>query len=283
MKDYLKIGNEELVHIFYFALSLGFMFTTTIHMYGNPGTEYPLTFIIITIFLFLLFSLRNIFMKFVAYNDGFEIKQRMIYFDRYGFRNYDRLSYYINKEKVKLGVPNPIRNKSSGKLPFPALTIILYILTLGVIIFPSMWNYKIKKIPHKFIGTKSRYDKKIPHYMMPTEISNYRYGKSLFAGYIFYLIFAIILKYLYNITQSEFYLLFIFMIFWIAFGTLIPLIGTEGYELFRKAKIGWISSLVLLFLGLLAILIFKRVDYIIVTTIVSFIILFVYMFWKELI
>jgi len=182
-------------------------------------------------------------------------------------------------------IPNPLSKKTSGKLPTPALSILIYILTLGVVIFPAMWRYKTKIIPHKFIGTKQRLEAvgNVPYFMVARDVTHYRLSKAFFAGYLHYLIFAFFLKSIYNMIESEMIIWFIFIIFWIAFITMIPILGTEGFDYFKKGKIGWLCTNVILFLGLLSILIFKTTTMVIFSTAISFVIIFTYMFYKEMI
>ena len=282
-KNYIQIEKDEFSDILYVAISLAFMFAIAYVRVNSTSSMFPLIFIFFLIFIVILLSGRIVFMKYISFRNGFEIKQYMTRFDRYGFRNFDRLSYYANKYDIKLKIPNPIKNKTSGKLPTPILSLIIYILTLGIFIFPSMWRYKTKIIPHKFLGTKQKLEQGIPYYMMPRGITHYRLSKAFFAGYLSYLIFAFFLKSMYNLFESEIIIWMIFIIFWIAFGTMIPLLGTEGYDYFAKAKIGWLCTLIILFLGLLSILIFKSILYIVFSTFISFCLIFVYMFWRQII
>lgn len=270
LRDYLKIKKEEFLDVLYIIVILSFMFGTLFARFSTFEVSYVGSIITYFLFFSILFYFRIIFMKFIAYNNGFEIHLKMTRFDRYGFRNYDRISYYAKKvDKKNIGIPMPL------------IGLLLYVLTLGIIVVPSFWRYKINKIPHKFIGSRQWFEK--PTYMVPTEIGDYRYSKALFGGYLFYLIFALFLKIFISEVNSEYYYWFLFTIFWIAFITLIPVIGTEGYELFRRGRIAWICAIMILILGMLAIVMFNSMFYTIFFTIFGFVILFIYMFWKNMI
>ncbi len=224
------------------------------------------------IFFSCLFFLRQAFMKFIAYKIGFSIKLHITYFSKWGFKKYENLKAYgrdysysssnqamdlvaatiIDKEKLPYFTKkNRFKLKGISSL---LLSSVLYIITYGFFIFPSVWRYKIDIITHKFIGTKHRFESNITRNKF---ISDVRITKALFMGYIFYFIFAIILKLI--LPTSGIALWFYFALFWIAFTTLIPLIGTEGYELFIRSRFAYISAITILGLGMLSLFVFSSV------------------------
>lgn len=261
-KDYVKIEKEELKSILFISLILGIMFALTFVRFQSEEVSLIANLIVFFLFVFIVLSLRLLFMKWAAYKNGFEINMYTMFFDRYGFLNYDRLSYTLPKSKG---------------IAMPFLSLFVYILTLGVVIFPSLWNYKTKIIPHRHTGVKQRYEGS-----SLSGISFYRFGKVMFASFLFYVIFAFFLKVFSAMTGQYFYW-FLFVVFWIAFVTLIPIPGTEGYDFFIRSNFGWISSLVVLVIGLITVTIFQSIALMIAMSLVAFVIVILVLLWKDLI
>ena len=203
-------------------------------------------------------------MKLIGYFNAFEIDLYQTYFDRFWVNAWDRITFFTGNKK---GIPMSI------------ISVIIYILTLGFIIYPGIWNYKIKKIPHLFLGTRQKFENQMGH-MVNIDISDYRYSKALFFGFLYYFFAALILKIFFENTNNYFW--FQFIIFWICFATLIPIFGNEGYEYFRRNNFAWISSFTILILGFVSIFIFESVSYIIGATIISSLIVIFYLFWRKL-
>ncbi len=268
LKKYLKPTSKELTELLLITLTLSLLFSLTYMRFSNANKTLIEVFIIFFIFITIMQLLRLAFMKYTAYRNGFEIHLKMTYFDRYWFRNYDRISYTTKQRKITQNITG---------IAMPIVSIIIYILTLGFVIFPCMWRYSIKQIPHKFIGTKQKFEKTTPH-----EITLYRYSKVLFSGFLFYLIFSYLIKILIS-PSNEFFFWFMFIIFYIAFVSLIPILGTEGFEFWLKGRFGWISTITILFLGMLAILILQNMIMIITVTIISVLIVITVMLWKDII
>ena len=260
-ESYVKINYEEFKTLLVVSLILGLMFALTFVRFALKEVSLFGNLVLFSVFIFVLLSLRILFMKFVAYRNGFEVEMRNSYFDRYWFNNYDRLSYSFPGIK---GVPMIF------------VSLIIYILTLGMVILPSVWGYNMKVIPHKHIGTKMRYDK-----AMFEGISFYRYGKMMFAGFLFYVIFALLLKAFEDAFGEYFYWL-LFVIFWIAFVTMIPILGTEGFNFLSRAKFGWVSALVILVTGILSILAFNSMMFVLGMGVVCILIVMFMLLWKRL-
>lgn len=284
LKDYLKLNKNEIIDLIFITGILGLLFSLNCLRFSEENNTFIFTYISFFAFIFILLSSRLLFMKFLAYKYGFEIKLRMTYFDRYGLRNYDRLSYTAQVAKY-VDPKNYTKNEHEEKntqydfkgIPMPIISLTLYILTLGTIIFPSLWNYKIKQIPHRFMGTKSRYEK-LPFF----HVSNYRFSKIMFFGFLYYLLFGFIVKIILQDIGQSFYNWFGFAILWIAFFTLIPILGTEGYELYSRGRLTWFSTLAILVIGTTSLVIFQSLTYVITVTILSTIIVLTTMLWKHL-
>lgn len=261
-KGYVKIETGEFKVLLVTSLILGVMFALTFVRFASEIVSLFANIVLFFLFILVLLSLRLLFMKFVAYRNGFEMSMRDAMFDRYWFNNYDRISYSFPGVKG---------------IPMIFVSLILYVLTLGLIIFPSTWKYDMKVIPHRHIGKRLMYDKD-----MFEGISFYRYGKMMFAGYLFYLVFALFIK-VFEKSFDEYFYWFIFVIFWIAFVNMIPILGTEGFNFFSRAKFGWISAFVILCVGLLALLAFESLMFVVVMGVVSVFIVMLVLLWKRLV
>lgn len=272
--DYVKFKTQELKDLLSITLVLALLFSLTFARFSFEQISFFRIFISFFSFLVILFVLRLLFMKYIAYRNGFEISLKLTYFDRYYLRNYDKLSYTTDSAQKFIGVKNVKKMKG---IPMPIIGIILYILTLGLFIFPSFWIYDKKKIPHKYLGVKAFYES---HAFF--NITEYRYAKVLFAGFLFYFIFGLFLKAFYSVLGVSFYNGFIFVLYWIAFFTIIPILGTEGYELFTRHWFMWINILTILILGMVALLVFESIEYILIVTAVSFIMVFMVILWRQL-
>lgn len=205
-------------------------------------------------------------MKFVAMRNAFEIDMRLTYFDRFWHYTWSKTSYYVDKKGFK-------------GIPVWVLSIFIYFLTLGFLIFPAIWNYTIKKIPHLFLGSRQRYENEMGH-MSNMEISNFRYSKALFAGFVFYFVFGTFMKLFLQTINQDFYNWFTFILYWFAFWTIIPIFGSEGYELFWRNRLGWIAAITILILGMLSLLIFDSMLYVIFVSLFAIVLVLFVMFKK---
>ena len=159
----------------------------------------------------------------------------------------------------------------------PFVSLVVYILTLGVVIFPSLWNYNTKIIPHRNVGMRQRYEGGSRE-----GITNYRYGKTMFAGVLFYVIFALFMK-VFSSVFGEYFYWFLFVIFWVGFVNLAPLLGTIGYDFFIRSKFGWMSSLVILVIGLVCLAMFESLMFVIGMGIAAFVVVMLVLIWRDLV
>ncbi|MDA3855831.1 MAG: hypothetical protein PF569_06215 [Candidatus Woesearchaeota archaeon] len=272
--DYVRFKIEELRDLLIINLVLALLFSLTFARFSFEQISFFRVFVSFFSFLIILFMLRLLFMKYIAYRNGFELSLKLTYFDRYHLRNYDKLSYTTDSAQKFVGLKEIKKIKG---IPMPVMGIILYILTLGLLIFPSYWIYDKKKIQHRHLGVKKFYESQAFF-----NITDYRYAKVLFAGFLFYFIFGLFLKAFYSLIGASFYNGFIFALYWIAFFTIIPILGTEGYELFTRHWFMWINVLTILILGMVALLVFESIEYILIVTAVSFVMVFIVIVYKEL-
>lgn len=270
--EYIKLKDFEVKLLALFSSILAIFFTISfIRFSGEKIIDFSV-FIYFFLFIFIILSLRLVFMKIVAYRNGFEIFIRQTHFDRYGFRMYDKISYYSH---------NIRHNKNFHGIPTSIISILLYLFSLGMIIFPSMWNYTYKKLEHMHLGTHFHDEYLYPH-MFNIGVSDYRVSKSLFAGFLFYVIIAFFLKVFFSIIGETLFNWYSFILLWIAFITILPIFGTEGYEFWRKNNFAWICMITILILGMFSIFIFESIWYVLAVTIFTSFVIICIAYWKKI-
>jgi len=270
---YLELNKNELKDLSFISIVLGLLFSVSNNLFSSSSNSFFGVFILFTIFIGTLLTTRLIFMKFFAYKNAFEINLELTYFNRFWLNKYDKLNY------LKDGSKKTTTLKKSKGIPMPIISILISILSLGTFIYTSIWNYKIKKIPHLHLGTQQKFEYAMGH-MLNVETSDYRYSKVLFSGVIYYLLIGLFVKFFFEKLDIYFWLQFI--VFWIGFVSLIPVFGSEGYELFRRSRFAWISAIVILLTGFFALLIFTNTFSQIIALIFSSIIILFYLLWRHL-
>jgi hypothetical protein len=274
--QYCKPKGSEWKSMLIICSTLAFMFSIMFLRFGNNiGAGFLDAFLNFFVFFIVLFYFKQSFMKLMALRDGYELIIRQSMLDEYGFRPYDKLSYWSEiTQKNVLAVSKTVYNKVIDNrkqifrnkgfefkgIPASVLSIFLYILTLGFLIYPDMWSYKTKKIPHRFTNTVQRFDSDPLGNLFNVRVSDYRLSKSLTIGFLSYFVFGIILK-LFLEDLSSYYNWFVFALYWVAFVTLIPLPSSEGFELWRKNLFAWIMVLTVLIIGMISLLVFSTVKF----------------------
>jgi len=262
MFRYIFPKFEELKLLSIIILVISSLFSLTLIRFSYENYLLIPTIIGVFVFLFTLLYSRLIFMKFIAYKNGFEIILKQTYFNRFFLRSWDKISYYAHETFPK-GIPTTI------------LAIILYTLSFGFLIFTSIWNYKFKIIPHIHIGTQQKFEEKIP-----IGLSDYRYSKAIFGGFIFYFCFAFIYKFFCSVFEINYLNPLTIIMYWVAFFTLIPIFGSEGYELWSKNNVLWFTAFYILVTSMSALLIFQNLALIIFSVFIAVIIILIMMVWK---
>ena len=80
LKDYLKFSSKEMIELLYICLTLGVLFSLTFIRFASNDESFFQVFLVFFIFVSVLLSLRLLFIKYVAYKNGFEIHMKMTYF-----------------------------------------------------------------------------------------------------------------------------------------------------------------------------------------------------------
>ena len=277
-EDYVRLKKDEFTDLLYISITLGVLFSITCTRFSSGNLSLLSTFVVFFLFLFVLLSLRLLFMKAIAYRNGFGFNMKMTYFDRYSFRFYDRVSHIMDGKPAKIVIPTVKMNKG---VPMPFVSMLIYIFSLGFFIFPCLWRYNCKKIPHLYSRIKQKYEK-LEGASFGIGVSNYRISKVFFGGFLFYFIFGLFLKTFEPIIGSNFTTWFMFALYWIAFTTLVPILGTEGYEFFKRGRFGWISAITVLILGMIGTLIFPSIATILIVTAISTFLVILVMLYKKM-
>lgn len=274
--QYLNFKPDELKNILIISGVFGFLTAISYVRFSLENNSFIFSVVSFCSFIFIMLVLRQFIMKWVALKSAFEIDLRLSYFNKYGLKPYETLRYRDNEKGSKI---RPVEHSSYKGVPFIFISILVYILSFGFIIFPAVWTYKITKIKHLFIGTKEKYDAQLSfHYNV--DISQYRRSKALMAGFVFYFFFAILVKFVTNLFDLSFYNWYVLIIFWFAFSSIIPIIGTEGYLLYRYNWFAYISVMTILILGLLSLLIFSNLFYVLMVAFFSIVVTIFYWYWK---
>lgn len=267
MMKYLSLEKFELKFLILNSIIFSLMFSIT---YTGLMVEKNLffTFSLFLTFIFFISFLRLIFMKYYAYKIGVELKINETYFDRYFFRNWDKISYHLGHVFPK-----------GFHMYF--VSIIFYFITLGFFIFPETYKYSYKKIPHLYLGTQHRYEGN-PGNPRHQVVSKYRYSKIIFVGVLFYFIIAFVLKLFSNIFNFDFYNPTTFILYYYAIFSTLPIPLTQGYDLYSNNRSAWIAGISILIFSLFILLIFKSIFLITLFTIISVIVIIITILWKML-
>lgn len=289
---YIVPSRDEVLVLGMVSGVFAFLFSMMFLRFDSGSTLFDVFFSFF-LFLFIFYFSRLIVMKLVGLKNAFEINLDFNYFDKFGFRKFDKLSYYKKKvEKVAVKSSLAVAH-SAGTLkeveyhksdfmnkgiPVLFLSVFGYILTLGFFVSPGVFKYKIKKIPHLFLGTQQYHENDVLFYYN-MEISDYRISKALFFGFLYYFIFGIFLKLFFE--GSSYYYWFMFILFWVGIVSLVPVPSTEGFALFRTNNFAWIMAITILILSCAGLLIFNSIQYMIIIFIFSFLGLFFVFLWRQ--
>jgi hypothetical protein len=254
-------------------------------------------FLIFFLFIFFLFHFRLIVIKIFGLINAVDFTMYQTKMDHYGFRKFDRFSYYKYKvEKRLVKAPAKIAQKTTGVMSqkeikkakdysftgfySSLLSLFIFFLSLGFLIFPSMWRFKSERIEHLFVGTMNQNEIQM-NWRMPLTITGYRITRALFMGNVAYVLFLFLLKELFFLDQTSLYGWFIFIVLWIAIITLLPIPGTEGYDHWEMSRFSWIFSWVILFIGMSSILVFSSAIYTLLMFVLASIAILMAYFWRK--
>ncbi len=265
MKVFKYIGFEkkEFEDLVLIILTLSFLFSFLFYKFNQNISLFG-EFIKLILFISPLLFIQVILMKFYAYRNGFKLILHRFNIDRFWFNAWDRISYYV--PRLKNGITST------------TFAILLYILSFGFVVFASLFNFKTKQIPHLYTGTIQKFE----NYPTHRAVSNYRYSKALFVGFIYFFAFGFILKLICSIMGISFYNEYTFVFYYIAIFSTLPFPFTYGYDLYAKNPNAWITAISILFFSLLILLIFKNNVLIIWTFILSSIVIIITILWKML-
>ncbi|MFW5704879.1 MAG: hypothetical protein ACOCXG_03460 [Nanoarchaeota archaeon] len=266
-KEFIIPKFNETKLIFLFSAVLALMFGFLFNRFTDFDSGFFSVLIILFLFIFLLLYLRLTFMKLAAYRQCFELTLHKQYLNQFYYKAQDKISYH--QKNLKKGIPAYV------------FGIILYILTLGIFIMPYFWRYEYKKIPHLHIGSRQWLEGDSPN-DMHLEVSDYRLSKVFLAGFIYYVIFTLILK-LFISSENIFYEPFIFIMFYLAFFSLIPIFNFEGMELWLKNKFAWHIAITSVLTAFIYAMLLREFVYLVFFTVFTIIVITFYLFWRKLV
>ena len=247
-------------------------------------------YLYIFIFIFLVLFLRQAFMKYCSYYQGFNIIFILRRFVVYGLDSRQNiLSRQLDKTKdiaFYLQKLEKLNKKFSNKDGLGAyfFSIFLYILSFTYFIYPSIWSYKIEKIPHMFFGRTSKLELQMGH-IRNMDISNLRISRTLLIGNIFFFLCFLFNKmFFYN---TDIYILFFTILCIFSIFHFIPIFGIEPLENYRQKSFN-ISfskflSFCLIFLGIVTSILFENIITSLVVSFISLILLTYFIFLKKLV
>jgi len=248
-KKYLKFSKEEFMSFIFFSLSLSLLFSTTKYFFSSNNISYFDNFLIFFIFISSFLFLKFTFLKLAGYYNAVKIDFSPTSIDNYGLENWQRRSYLSEKKPI----------------PFYLISIVIYIFSFGLIIYSNLWKYTFDRIPHMHLLREKK----------TSNITNEIYCMVLFYGNLFILFLSIIVKILFS--NSNYYFWFQFVIFYIVFMSLIPIFGSEGYELFRRKRKYWRLSILNLISGFILIMVFTSISTNLILVILSIWSIFFYL------
>lgn len=294
---YIRFHKQENLDLVMISAVLGLMFTFTYYRFETVFEPFLYTFFVFFFFFAILLITRMIVMKILSFFEGFEILLKQTSLDHYWIRPYDSIS---SLKRTAAGAPsdfssdvlNPHFPETFPKKPslvsekfrgFPSsiISLVVFIFLLGYFIFPALWRYSFKKIPHRFFGRVSIHEVEETS-LLPMQVTGYRFSKVLIGGFFYYVIFAIILKFLFLDSNSSLFTWLFGITFYIAIFGLIPIPGTEGFDLWHCSRLAWFFSITIVFLGMLSVIVFSSLFYMLLVLVLSTIMVMVVYLWRTL-
>jgi len=278
---YLKPKKNDVFVISLVSFTLSLLFSILIIRFSSSQNELTPVFIQILIFLNIMFYLRLIAMKFIGLKNAVEVEMDLTYFNRYGIKHFETLT---DKTQNSMFTPDKLKLPKLG-LSTIIISIILYILTLGFFVYPSIWKFKFKKIKHLFHGPAQHHE--FGHNILgPYEVTDHRISKIYNVGFFFYFIFAQLTEYFLK-GNSDLYPWEISIVFYIAIFTLIPIPSSDGFEIYTRSGAGinalyYPILLTVLFIGMISIIAIESEIFTLLVIIFAFISIFFTKLWKKL-
>ena len=278
---YLVSHIDELVFIIFLAIILAFF---DINFYFND-------FFTFSLFIFVILFFRQCTMKYFSYYQGFNIIFILRRAITYGFNQREDLSssqllpidtpYYF---KILQNLKNKFSSRQTEGFPVFLFSIFLYVISFMFFIYPSIWSYNIKKIPHMFFGTASKMEMDLGH-LRNLDVSHLRISRTLLIGSIFFFLSFLFNKLLFY--DTKYYMWFFSILAVFAIFHFIPLFGIEPLEDYRQMSFN-ISysrflSICFIFLGLLISLFIEGFLMSIFITFISLIFLTFFIFLRKLV
>jgi hypothetical protein len=262
LRDYIKninITKKEKENILIISIIFAALYDLFFY-FIKFSNNLPFNFISFLVFIYAILYLMLFFLKIYGLKNGIDLELYLTRFDRYFIYPWNTLSHHF--KNLKNGIPTYV------------ISIILFIISFGMIVFTPVWNYKFKKNNKFFIGTIQYFEKTIYE-----GVSYYRISKIYFFNFVILFIFTLILK-IFSLIFSYNFINSYTLILLSMFSTLlIPIPGTIGYELFSRNAIFWFAVLSIIQTSLIALVFTNSILFILIISILSFIFTILLILW----
>lgn len=269
---YLFPKRSDIYYIALISFVLSLLFSILSMKLSRIQIDFTHIFFSFFIMLNIMHHLKLFFMKLMGLKNGVEVEIELSNFSQYGPRPYDKMNQTFD-------IFGFIKTIPKAGLSTITISILLYILTLGFFIYPSIYKYKFIKIKHLLMGAPQHHELQAT-YTRPFEVTDHRISKIYVVGFFFYFVFAQFVELL--LKDSEIYPWLIGAVFYIALFTIVAIPGNEGFELYKRDAFGYPILLTILFIGMLSILVFDNVLF--TSLVLGFSFLYIYFDkqWKKL-
>lgn len=272
INKFFTFEKDELFNIFIVVIILSLMFS-----YLVEKLAYNLSFMYIFLSFFfwlsVLFFLKIFLLKYVGYSQAVKLTFKFGYLNKYGFFKYQSVGRYLNDGM------NISKFKKKG-IAMPVISIFLFIISFGFLILPNMWKYSWDKIPHRFLGSKKKWESNLS-FIFPQDITEERITRAITSSFLAFPIVALLIKIF--VDGSEIFNYLIFGIFWIAFLNLFPFFGTLGYQVYIKRNYYWFVIVTICSLFFVSLLLFESVLTIFLVSCFSILLILSVKFYKEMV
>jgi hypothetical protein len=219
--EYLKPTKDEIKSLILYCSFLSILFSIFFLKFEITNNLF-LDFIFRFIFLFVFFYFSLVLTKYHSLNYGILPNFYLTKFNRYYIYPWSELD--LSFKELKGGIYSLF------------LSLILFIFSFGLIIYPGVFNFKIKKIPKYFIGIKKFFED--DYY---EGISEYRKSRVFFHFIIYLFLFLVFLKFLSLLFNFNFKNSYSLMLLYILVILFVPIPGSIGYEIYSINIILWLG------------------------------------------
>ena len=224
-KEYVILSKKETSLL----LKLILIFTILYTFHATLLLDYAWYQLLIPVFIwYALFIIGQFyFHKFCAYKQAFEIEFVELSFNRFHLETQSRLT---------------TRRFMSQPIDYTLISITIAVLSIGFIIFPTVYSYTHKKIDHLFFGKRKLFEFRQGN-LYPQENTNLRQSYAFFFSNLYPILWIIVLA---QFKHIDLFQMLLVMTITHAFFNLIPLLPHIGFKYFISHIYLWTASFTLL-------------------------------------